>query len=445
MKMRARMKSLILASSMTARNSSSPGDKHSTPRLPRIGAHSSNTLHQSKKNRPVPVSNELRVGIVVPHVFMQRDILPQVIFSPAALACELADGLQRSGVAVTLFTPGPIDTHTENITADLSYFERELRIRGDTYMGLLKKHPFTFITLARQLQSELIARAYDMANRDELDIVHIYTNEEDTALPFAALCNKPVVFTHHDPFNFLVKYKNVFPKYKSLNWISMSYAQRKGMPGDTNWVGNVYHGLAIDELTPVKQPSGDYIAYLGRVIEPKGLHLAIDAVRAYNSANRQPIKLRIAGKHYTGHKDKYWTGQILPRLNDPAISYDGFFGADAKREFLSNARAVIVPSLFAEPFGMVVIEAMACGTPVIALDSGALPEIVRDHETGLLVKRHFREDGSLDETATVNALASSFRHIDAVDRQACRREFEMRFTSERMCGDHLAIYRKLTI
>ena len=167
-----------------------------------------------------------------------------------------------------------MDTNARGRTADLSLFERELAGRGDNYLELLKKHPFTFITLARQVQSELVADAYAQANNDEFDIVHIYTNEEDIALPYAKLCAKPVVFTHHDPYNFLIKYKDNLPKYKNLNWVSFSLAQRAGMPADTNWVANVYHGLADDALHPVTEPSGGYIAYLGRIIEPKGVHLS---------------------------------------------------------------------------------------------------------------------------------------------------------------------------
>ncbi|MEO5950220.1 MAG: hypothetical protein ABIQ04_02120, partial [Candidatus Saccharimonadales bacterium] len=142
---------------------------------------------------------KIRVGLVVPHIFIHRDILPEVIFSPGKLALNLANTLSEYDIEVTLFTPGKADTHVRNVTADLRPFEQELSGRGDTYIELLKKHPFTFISLARQVQSEIIALAYDMANRDELDIVHIYTNEEDIALPFAKLCHKPVVFTHHDP------------------------------------------------------------------------------------------------------------------------------------------------------------------------------------------------------------------------------------------------------
>ncbi len=144
----------------------------------------------------------MKIGIVVPHIFMNREILPYVIFSPAELAINLAEELQKKGQEVTLFTPGPVSTSVNNQTADLSLFQEELDARGDTYLDLLKKHPFTFVTLARQAQSELIARAFDMANNNGLDVVHIYTNEEDTALPFAKLCKKPVVFTHHDPLIF---------------------------------------------------------------------------------------------------------------------------------------------------------------------------------------------------------------------------------------------------
>ena len=375
---------------------------------------------------------------------MHRDILPHVIFSPAKLALELAEGLKASGAQVTLFTPGPISTTAKNITADLSYFEQELKGRDDSYTDLLKKHPFTFITLARQVQSELIAKAYAMANNDQLDLVHIYTNEEDIALPFAMLCQKPVVFTHHDPFNFMVKYKNVFPKYKRLNWISMSYAQRKGMPGDTNWVGNIYHGLNEYDLTPIKHPTNDYIAYLGRIIQPKGLHLALLAVKQYNQTASSPLKLKIAGKHYAGHKkDTYWQEIVEPLLDDPNVEYVGFVGPEERQTFLSNAKALIVPSLFEEPFGLVSIEALACGTPVIGLNSGAIPEVINQDIFGIVVDKQTHADGTLDDQSTIEALARALPKIEKIDRQVCRRAFEARFTAERMCQEHLAVYKRL--
>lgn len=394
----------------------------------------------------------MRIGIVVPHIFMHPDILPHVIFSPGQLALQLAEGLQRAGEHVTLFTPGPIRT-TEpvvNVTADLSYFDAELSGRGDTYIDLLKKHAFTFVTLARQVQSELLAQAFAMANAGHLDVVHVYCNEEDIALPFARFCNKPVVFTHHDPFNFLVKYKNVFPKYAHLPWLSMSMAQRAGMPAATNWVANIYHGLDSKAFAPASNPTLDYLAYVGRIIQPKGVHVAIEALQQYNRLYpHQKLKLKIAGKHYSDtQKDTYWQEHVAPQLDD-AVEYVGFIGDIArKNEFLANARALLVPSIFDEPFGMVSIEALASGTPVIALDSGALPEVVDNGRTGFVVQKVWQPPKQADKrelnvAETAKHMAEAIKNVGELNRGDCRADFEQRFTLDRMIAGHQAAYKKL--
>lgn len=387
----------------------------------------------------------MRIGIIVPHIFMHREILPHVIFSPARLAIDLAEGLQALGADVTLFTPGPVDTSVNNIPADLSLFQEELAGRGYDYVTLLKKHPMTFVTLARQVQSEIVSTAFLMANNHDFDVLHIYSNEEELGLTFAKLCNKPVVFTHHDPFNFLIKYKSVFPKYASLPLISMSYAQRAGMPKSTNWVANIYHGLTPDLYTPTVKPTGGYIAYLGRIIEPKGLHLAIRAVKGYNRTAKTKLQLRIAGKHYAGHiKDTYWQKDIFPQIDGTEIVYDGFLGtAQQKKLFLSNATALLVPSIFNEPFGMVTIESLACGTPVIGLDSGATSEILTSSKIGCIAKKAHFSDGTLDVLTTSNNISTCLKRIPTFDRAECRKQFLDRFTTERMCKEHLETYRKL--
>lgn len=388
-------------------------------------------------------SRELvRVALVVPHIFMHREILPSVIFSPGALAMSLAESLSfLDGVEVTLFSPGPVDTTVPNITADLSLFEEELAGRGDSYTDLLRKHPFTFVSLARQVQSELIAKAYDLANKGEFDIVHIYTNEEELGMAFASLCQAPVVFTHHDPFNFLIRYKSVMPKYKHLNWLSISDAQRQSMPEDTNWLGTIYHGIDEPELTPADDPTGDYFAYLGRIVDPKGVHLAIQAVKKFNLTAEKPIKLKLAGKHYgSGENDGYWADKIEPELGE-LIEYVGFIGNPAdKREFLANAKALIVPSLFDEPFGVVSIESMACGTPVVALDSGALSEVIDDGRTGFVVSKG---DYPLDEENITSDLADKLQKVDSLSRDICRESYQSRFTAQMMAGQHLKAYRRL--
>ncbi len=389
----------------------------------------------------------IRVGLVVPHIFMQDAVMPHVIFSPGVLALGLAEGLQEQGADVTFFSPGTVTTGVRNINADMSYFEQELAGRGDTYVDMLKKHPVTFISMARQVQSELVAKAFAMANADELDVVHIYTNEEDIALPFVQFCKKPVVLTHHDPFTFLVKYKNVFPKYKHLNWLSISMAQRADMPHDTNWVGNIYHGQPEDDLAPNYNPDADYVAFLGRIIQPKGVHLAIEAVRIYNKTAGKPLRLKIAGKHYSGAKDQYWQ-QIEPLIDGRIVEYTGFAADNAaKQELLGNARALLVPSLFSEPFGMVMIEALACGTPVIGLNSGAIPEVIQDGKTGFVVPKQYAVDEAgqevLNEHATAEAIARRIAQVEDVDRKTCRLSFEQSFTLSEMSKKHLEAYERL--
>lgn len=380
----------------------------------------------------------MKIALVVPHIFMHRDILPQVIFSPATLAIELAEGLEQIRAEVTLFSPGPVDVRVRNQTADLSLFEKELEGRGYGYIELLKKHPATFIALARQVQAELTAKAFAAANSGEFDLVHIYTNEEDIALPFVQLCTKPVVFTHHDPFNFLIKYKTIFPKYKQLHWISMSLAQRSNMPKGTNWLANIYHGVDDAKFQPNYAPHEDYVAYLGRIIKPKGVHLAIKAVQRYNKTATKPLKLKIAGKHYAGEKDTYWQEYIQPHINEHTVEYIGFVRTDAEKQaLLGNAKALLVPSVFDEPFGMVLIEALACATPVIGLTSGAIPEVITN-TIGQLVEQQ------ADDDKTAEHLARALQKIESIDRHACRTAFEQRFTTKRMCAEHLRAYSMLT-
>lgn len=389
----------------------------------------------------------LRVGLVVPHIFMQDDILPDVIFSPGELAIQLADQLTEEAVHITLFTAGKVTTKARQINADLTFFQAELEARGDTYLSLLKKYPLTFITLARQAQAALIAEAFQRANAGEFDLIHIYTNEEDLALPFAQFCTTPVVFTHHDPFNFLVGYRNTFPKYKHLNWLSISNSQRSGMPVDTHWVGNIYHGLDEVEWPRQQFKKQDYVAFIGRIIEPKGLDIAIRALQLYNREAEVPLKLKIAGKHYSSEvKDSYWHKTIEPLLADPHVEYVGFIKEQReKQEFLSKARALLIPSTFAEPFGMVMIESLACSTPIIGLDSGAIPEVVEEGETGFVAKKLIKtiNGKQIIEPETIKNMSEALQKINQLDPAKCRKTFEERFTLRKMSRAHIHAYQNL--
>jgi glycosyltransferase involved in cell wall biosynthesis len=383
----------------------------------------------------------MRIAIVIPHMFMHRDVIDSVIFAPGRLGADLASGLISLGHEVTLFSPGYDLVGAKNVHPDLSLFEEELKQRGDTYPDLLKKHPLIFISMARHVQAELIAEAYSRANAGDFDIVHVYTNEEETALVFAKFCQKPLVFTHHEPFNFLTKYRSSFPKYKHLPWISISQSQQKGMPSDTNFVGTIYHGIDTNRFKShdIKE---NYFAYFGRIIEPKGVHLAIAA------AKKAGVSLKIAGKHYAGFgKDTYWEEIIEPQIDGVQVEYIGFIDNDKEKEqFLGNARALLVPSLWEEPFGMVMIEALGCGTPVIGLASGSIPEIIDQGVTGYVIpyKKFLDNENKerINEEEVVDAIVEAMTNLN-IPANICRNNFEQRFTLERMCKDHEQLYNRL--
>jgi len=369
-----------------------------------------------------------RVALVVPHVFVGDELREKVIFSPGELAREFADadwaaltgvaGRECPDIRLTLFTPLPVKCRAENVVADSSGFERELAGRGYGYLELLKKHPALFVAMSRQLQGEVIAEAFARANAGEFDVVHIYTNEEDQALIFADLCCKPVVFTHHDPYNFLIKYKSVFPRYRQRNFVSMSMAQRWTAPKGTNFVANIYHGSRPD-LQPTRKKN-DFL-YVGRIIKPKGVDLACEAAR------RAGVRLKIVGKRY---EDDYFERQVEPYL-DEKIEYVGFRRGEALKKLMAEAQALIMPSQFEEPFGMTAIEALAVGTPVIASRNGALPEIVEEGKSG-----YFAD--------TVEEIVRAMGRVEKIRVEDCVNRVVEQFSLEKMLREHAKLWRKLS-
>lgn len=361
---------------------------------------------------------------------MAKGIFNDVIFAPGSLAITLCKELKELGNEITFFSPGYEVEGVNNINADLSFFESELKSRGYSYIELLKKHPLTFISLSRQVQSDLIVKAIKYAN-ENLNVLHFFSLEEEISLPISDFSKVPVCFTHHEPFNYLTKYRSQFERYPNLNYISISLSQQKTVSKNITFVGNVYNGIPENTLKTISNPTLDYFAYMGRIIEPKGVHLAIKA------CIKAKKKLKIAGKYY----DKYFDEIIKPLIenNKEFVEYIGFLKTDKeKNEFYGNAIATLVPSTWDEPFGMVAIESLASGTPVIALKSGALEEIVKDSNTGFLVEK------GLTENETIDGLVKAIENITSIDRSKCRTDFLDRFTSKKMATEYMNIYRHLT-
>ncbi|MGF6367591.1 glycosyltransferase involved in cell wall biosynthesis [Paraburkholderia sp. RAU6.4a] len=215
----------------------------------------------------------------------------------------------------------------------------------------------------------------------------------------------------------------LFREFARVPVVSISVSQRRPVSW-ANWQGTVHHGLPLDQFE-FQPMAGSYLLFLGRMMPEKRPDLAIEIAR------RSGLPLKIAAKIHPGERD-YFRERIDPllRRSGAFTEYLGEVGGLARRQLIENARALLLPIEWDEPFGMVMIEAMACGTPVIAFRRGAVPELIEDGVSGLIVD-------NVDEA--VQAVA----RIDSIERGACRRAFERRFTAARMTDDYLTIYDAL--
>lgn len=213
----------------------------------------------------------------------------------------------------------------------------------------------------------------------------------------------------------------LYREFADMPVISISEAQRRPLSW-LNWTGTVHHGLPPD-LLPFNPAGGRYLAFLGRISPEKGVENAIAIAR------RSGVTLKIAAK-----VDKadvhYFEKEIKPLLDGPLVEFLGEIREEEKKDFLGNALALIFPIEWEEPFGLVLIESMACGTPVIAFARGSVPEVVQDGVSGILVRDVDEAVGAVAQVATLS-------------RRTCRGHFEERFVAARMATDYLALYRDL--
>jgi glycosyltransferase involved in cell wall biosynthesis len=203
--------------------------------------------------------------------------------------------------------------------------------------------------------------------------------------------------------------------------VSISQSQREPLQ-HINWISTVYHGLP-QNLYQYRDRPGDYLAFLGRISPEKRVDTAIEIAR------RVHMPLKIAAKVDKVDMD-YFQQVVHPLLRDPLVEYVGEIGEEEKNEFLGDAYALLFPIDWPEPFGLVMIEAMACGTPIIARRHGSVPEVMEQGVTGFIV-------------ADVDEAVRAVKNVPSLSRRRCRQVFEERFTSERMAGDYLKAYESL--
>jgi glycosyltransferase involved in cell wall biosynthesis len=311
----------------------------------------------------------------------------------------LTEELVALGHEVTLFASG--DSRTSATLVPM--WPKALRLDGSV------RDPMA-------LHMAMLEEVYRRAR--EFDIIHCHLDY----YPFSLFSRQEVPFitTLHGRLD-LPEHQPVFETFRDIPIISISNSQRRPLP-HANWVRTIHHGLPGALLTP--QPANpSYLAFLGRISPEKRLDCAI------RIAQRCGLPLRIAAKIDRADRD-YFETEIKPLLDADGIELIGEISDAEKPAFQSGALALLCTVDWPEPFGLVMIEAMACGTPVIAFNRGSVPEVVEDGVTGFIVE---------DELSAVGAVGQ----LPRLSRETVRRRFEERFTARRMAEDYLATYRAL--
>ncbi|MGE5505599.1 MAG: glycosyltransferase family 4 protein [Actinomycetota bacterium] len=257
-----------------------------------------------------------------------------------------------------------------------------------------------------------------MAEADSFDIIHVHCDY--LHYPLARRSAVPMLTTLHGRQDL----RDLVPLYREFDdvpLVSISDAQRAPI-GWANWVATVHHGLPVGLLRPSFEPGG-YLAFLGRFSPEKGFERAVEIAR------RTGLPLKAAAK--TAPSDQTYFDQVVrPLLDHPLVEWVGEIGEADKAAFLGGALAHLFPIDWPEPFGLVMLEAMACGTPTIAWRNGSVPEVIEDDVTGFIVD-------------DVDAAVAAVERAAGFNRIRCRAEFERRFSAARMAADYLALYRRL--
>lgn len=339
----------------------------------------------------------MRIAQVAP---LYESVPPRFYGGTERVVSYLVEELVKQGQDVTLFASG--DSMTRANLRPVC--EQALRLQGKKITDPLAHH-------IRML--EMVAQ-----EAADFDIVHFHVDY--LHFPVTRRLRMAAVNTMHGRLD-IPDTHPIYQEFSEMPLVSISNAQRAPIPW-ASWIATVYHGLPQDLYVPREEP-GKYLAFLGRICPEKGVDRAIEI------AKRAGMPVRIAAKVDAVDRE-YFEANIRKLLDHPLVEYIGEIGEDDKSDFLGNAQALLFPIDWPEPFGLAMIEAMACGTPVIAFRKGSVPEIVDEGATGFVVD---------DLDAAVKAVQAA----GSLDRRFCRQVFEQRFSAGRMCSEYLAVYRQI--
>jgi len=340
----------------------------------------------------------MRIAHVAP---LYERVPPQFYGGTERIVSHLVEEQVRRGHEVMLFASGDSRT-SARLTAPVP---RALRLD---------------LTVTDPLAPHVVELAQVFERSQDFDLIHCHVDY--LAFPFSRLVATPTVHTLHGRLD-MPHVRLVMSHFDEVPLVSISNAQRRPLEDlQLAWAGTVYHGLPVDRYQ-TGTGDGGYLAFLGRISPEKRPDLAIEV------AKRAQVPLKIAAK--VDPVDRaYFEREIEPLLDHPLIEFLGEIGEADKPAFLGHAAALLFPIDWPEPFGLVMIEALACGTPVIARRHGSVPEVIAPGRTGFIGD-------------TADELAEAVNHLDRIDRAICRREAEVRFSVGRMVDGYEAIYERL--
>src|SRR6478672_9643552 len=331
---------------------------------------------------------------------LMESVPPRLYGGSERIVSYVTDELVRQGHDVTLFASGD-SVSSANLVRCVP-----MALRLDANV----KDPIPYYML-------MLDRVREMA--DEFDILHFHIDQFHFPL-FRPIAQRTVTTLHgrqdlHD-------LKPLYVGFSEMPLVTISNAQRKPIP-NANFVATVYHGIPAQLLKPNYRPRGNYLAFLGRISPEKRPDRAIRIARALE------IPLKIAAK-VDKVDEAYFREKIVPLLNQPGVEFIGEIDERAKSEFLGDAAALLFPVDWPEPFGLSMIEAMACGTPVLAFRCGSVPEIIDNGVTGVMVE-------------TMDEAIAALPRVMTLDRKKVRQRFEQRFSATRMAKDYIKVHHSL--
>ncbi len=339
----------------------------------------------------------MRIAQISP---LYESVPPQQYGGTERVVSYLTEELVRQGHDVTLFASADSATSAELVAC----CPRSLR----TWNGSVDSLAHHFVMLECMART---ARAFDVMHF-HIDYLHF---------PVSRRAGWPTLTTLHGRLD-IPDLQPLYDEFRDMPVVSISNDQRRPLP-QANWYATVHHGLP-DNLYQLHEAAGEYLVFLGRISPEKRVDRAIEIAR------RTGLPLRIAAKVDKADKE-YFESEIRPLLAEPFVDFLGEVGEHEKEALLGRAIALLFPIDWAEPFGLVMIEAMACGTPIIAWRSGSVPEVMVHGTTGFIVDNM---DDAVEATMRVGTLS----------RRRCRMVFDDRFAVSRMATDYLRVYERVT-